>query len=70
MLKERFKPFTNEGFNYKDRKTTKGGKIWAKDEKVRLDSEKIKHMQEVRHLLREGTLCKNIKMIMQGLELV
>jgi len=28
-MRERLKPFTNEGFNHSDRKQTKGTKIWV-----------------------------------------
>jgi hypothetical protein len=32
-IKDKFKPFLNEGFNYKDRKISHAGKIWIKDTK-------------------------------------
>jgi hypothetical protein len=30
QMKESLAPFDNQGFNYKDRKISKGGKIWVK----------------------------------------
>ena len=31
MMKEKLRPFTNQGFNYKDRKVQRGGKLWVKE---------------------------------------
>lgn len=33
LLKDKLKPFCNDGFNYKDRKISKAGKIWVKENK-------------------------------------
>jgi hypothetical protein len=33
MLRSKLTPFKDCGFNYKDRKKTKAGKIWVKEDK-------------------------------------
>jgi len=37
MLRERLKPFMNEGFNHKDRRRTKATKIWVLEGQPRHD---------------------------------
>jgi hypothetical protein len=37
MLRDRLKPFTNEGFNHVDRRRSKGAKIWVMRGKDRPD---------------------------------
>ena len=36
-MRERLKPLNNQGFNYSDRKTAKGTKIWVKDGRKFID---------------------------------
>lgn len=31
MINDKLRAFQNDGFNYKDRKISKGGKIWVKE---------------------------------------
>lgn len=38
-MRERLKPLNNQGFNYSDRKTAKGTKIWVKDGRTFSDYE-------------------------------
>lgn len=69
LLKERLKPYQNEGFNCKDRKTTRSGKIWVKGDKLHFDYGYEQRVVEVRKLIREGTLCKNVQMLRKGVEM-
>ena len=47
LMKERLKPYKNEGFNCKDRKTTKMGKVWSKADKSKPDIETFSKKLEV-----------------------
>ena len=58
------------GFNYVDRKTTRNGKIWAKSDKPRIDTNLENTKFKIQKTLREGILCKNIKTLTSGIDMV
>eukprot|EP00347_Sterkiella_histriomuscorum_P022942 403336560 len=70
MLNDKLRAFKTEGFNYKDRKISKAGKIWVKesDKSTVQDYEQEERKLFLRAQIRNGILCKDIKMLMQAIE--
>ena len=36
LMKDKLKEFETDGFNYKDRKISKAGKVWVKKDKTKM----------------------------------
>lgn len=68
-LKTRLKPYTNDGFNYKDRTISRANKIWVRQDKERHDSVLEQLKLKIKGLIREGIICKNLKLIDKGIQL-
>ena len=70
MIKEKMRPlFQNDGFNYKDRKISKAGKSWIKDDKLSgIDVEAEDRKLFIKSQIRNGILAKDTVMLQQAVE--
>ena len=69
-MREQLKPLNNQGFNYSDRKSAKGTKIWVKDGREFIDYQFEHDRIEIGKIIREGEICKNVEMISKGIEMI
>ena len=68
MLRDRLKPFTNEGFNHVDRRRSKGAKIWILKSKDRPDQQYFREKVDIIGRLREGVRLKQARQVREVLE--
>ena len=69
-MREQLKPLNNQGFNYSDRKTAKGTKIWVKGGREFTDKHLEHDRIDIGKIIREGEICKNVEMISKGIEMI
>ncbi len=69
-MREQLKPLNNQGFNYSDRKTAKGTKIWVKGGREFTDQQLEHDRIDIGKIIREGEICKNVEMISKGIEMI
>ena len=63
-IKDKITKFSGDGFVYKDRKVSKAGKIWVKDERSRdMDLEMEDRKQFIKSQIRNGILTKDLKIL-------
>ncbi|CDW86552.1 UNKNOWN [Stylonychia lemnae] len=69
MMSDKIKSLKTEGFNYKDRKISKAGRIWVKegDKNQNLDYEMEERKLFLRSQIRNGILCKDTEMLKQAI---
>jgi len=63
MISNKMKEINNDGFNYKDRKVTRQGRIWVKKGEQEFNYEDQSRKNVVKQYLREGILSKNIDLL-------
>lgn len=64
MMKDKLKSMNNQGFNYKDRKMSKAGKIWVKEDRSKLlDLEHEEKKLRLISQIRNGILQKDIDLL-------
>jgi hypothetical protein len=63
-LKGKLRPFDNDGFNYKDRKVSRGGKIWVEENQQRkYDLNLEERKQFLKQQIRNGILSRDINLL-------
>ena len=70
LLSDKLKAFMNEGFNYKDRKITRAGKIWVKDgkEPKAINYEFEEQKLKIKSQIRNAILCKDLTLLKDAIE--